>query len=218
MHEGAVRGGLASTARSCQYEQADVPDPAKLIGQAAEFTLKPTTAASRAPTAASSIAADAETKRRRSAREPRHRPRTLELSQRADCRIFQQMSVADIVKKVLTGGGDRSGPQWKTSGTNPRDYTVQYRETDFDFVVRLLSEEGIYFVVTLERPARTPSRFSDKPDGVGPIERHDHPRLPPRDRPAATQAPLRGEPRRASLAGRSGQGRRCGTTTRAAAS
>ncbi len=75
------------------------------------------------------------------------RPRLFRLTQRADCRTFQNMSAVDIVKKVLVGAGiPETAQSWKTSGTySPRVYTSQYRESDFAFVERLMSEEGISF-------------------------------------------------------------------------
>jgi type VI secretion system secreted protein VgrG len=77
------------------------------------------------------------------------RPRLFRLTQRADCRVFQDMTAPDIVKKVLTGGGvPESAQRWQLEGSYPkRVYTTQYRETDFAFVQRLLSEEGIAFAI-----------------------------------------------------------------------
>jgi type VI secretion system secreted protein VgrG len=92
-------------------------------------------------------------------------PKAWRLSKRADCRTFQHMSATDIVKKVLTGAGvDKT--TWKLSGSYaPRDYTVQYRETDLAFVSRLLSEEGIYFAIRHDDAANT-MVFSDDPKGI----------------------------------------------------
>jgi type VI secretion system secreted protein VgrG len=57
-------------------------------------------------------------------------------------RIFQHITVPDILKKVLDGIEVDFGIQ----GTfKPRDYCVQYRETDFNFASRLMEEEGIYY-------------------------------------------------------------------------
>jgi type VI secretion system secreted protein VgrG len=64
------------------------------------------------------------------------------LSRKAQSRIFQQLSVPDILKKVLTG----FDVAYEIQGTfEPRDYCVQYRETDFNFASRLMEEEGIYY-------------------------------------------------------------------------
>jgi type VI secretion system secreted protein VgrG len=57
-------------------------------------------------------------------------------------RIFQQLNVIDILKTVLTG----VDVSWQTQGTyQPRDYCVQYRESDLAFASRLMEEEGIYY-------------------------------------------------------------------------
>jgi type VI secretion system secreted protein VgrG len=66
------------------------------------------------------------------------------LTRSADLRIFQDKSALDIVKEVL---GKYSGSVVdKTSGSyTTRSYCVQYRETDFNFVSRLMEEEGIFY-------------------------------------------------------------------------
>jgi type VI secretion system secreted protein VgrG len=67
------------------------------------------------------------------------------LSRSADCRIFQNKSVPDIVKAVFDGLGF-TDYQFKLQGTyDPREYCVQYRETAFNFVSRLLEHEGIFY-------------------------------------------------------------------------
>ncbi|HEY4014169.1 MAG TPA: type VI secretion system tip protein TssI/VgrG [Polyangiaceae bacterium] len=67
------------------------------------------------------------------------------LTQRADCRIFQNMTVPDIISQVFKGGGftDFDFQLWETYPQ--RDYVVQYRETDFNFVSRLMERDGIYY-------------------------------------------------------------------------
>lgn len=73
-------------------------------------------------------------------------PATLPLSMGRNCRVFQEMSAVDIVKKVLESAGvAASDTKWSLSGSYPkRAYCAQYRETDLAFVARLLAEEGIY--------------------------------------------------------------------------
>src|SRR5205823_5424627 len=62
------------------------------------------------------------------------------LTRRAQSRIFQHLSVPDILKKVLQG----LDVTFELQGTyQPRDYCVQYRETAFNFASRLMEEEGI---------------------------------------------------------------------------
>ncbi|MPZ21620.1 MAG: type VI secretion system tip protein VgrG, partial [Luteitalea sp.] len=67
------------------------------------------------------------------------------LTRTADCRIFQDMAVPDIVKEVF---GDHTAADFAfelTSTYRKWTYCVQYRETDFNFVSRLLEHEGIYY-------------------------------------------------------------------------
>ncbi|MCI0378800.1 MAG: type VI secretion system tip protein VgrG, partial [Gemmataceae bacterium] len=69
-------------------------------------------------------------------------PRIWLLTNRAQCRIFQRLSVPEILRKVLEG----FDVEYQIQGTfYPREYCVQYRETDFDFISRLMEEEGIYY-------------------------------------------------------------------------
>jgi type VI secretion system secreted protein VgrG len=67
-------------------------------------------------------------------------------TRRADCRIFQGKTVPDIVKKVLDHYGAIADFSFELSGSyRTWDYCVQYRETDFNFVSRLLEHEGIHY-------------------------------------------------------------------------
>jgi type VI secretion system secreted protein VgrG len=59
-------------------------------------------------------------------------------------RIFQNLSVPQIAKQVL----DEGKIEHKSSVTGvcpPREYCVQYNESDLEFVTRILAEEGIYY-------------------------------------------------------------------------
>ena len=70
------------------------------------------------------------------------------LTRTADCRIFQDMSVPDIVKKVFRDLGYTDFEDKLTRNYRTWEYCVQYRETDFNFVSRLLEQEGIYYYFT----------------------------------------------------------------------
>ncbi len=89
------------------------------------------------------------------------------LTKRMQSRIFQQLSVPDILKKVLKG----LDVSYEIQGAfQPRDYCVQYRETDFDFASRLMEEEGIYYFFKHTRDghtlvlANTPQSHPDFPE------------------------------------------------------
>uniref|UniRef100_UPI0011446672 type VI secretion system Vgr family protein n=1 Tax=Myxococcus sp. AB025B TaxID=2562794 RepID=UPI0011446672 len=62
-------------------------------------------------------------------------------------RIFQELSVPDIVKAVFKDAGlEDKLFRWSLEGAYPRrEYCVQYDESEWDFVCRLLEEEGIWF-------------------------------------------------------------------------
>jgi type VI secretion system secreted protein VgrG len=67
------------------------------------------------------------------------------LTRTVNSRIFQNLSVQDIIEKVFS---EKEFTDFKfnlSSAYETREYTVQYRETDFNFVSRLLEEEGIYY-------------------------------------------------------------------------
>jgi type VI secretion system secreted protein VgrG len=67
------------------------------------------------------------------------------LTRTADCRIFSKMTVPKIVEKVLNEHSVVD-VKFDLSGTYREwEYCVQYRETDFNFVSRLMEQEGIYF-------------------------------------------------------------------------
>jgi type VI secretion system secreted protein VgrG len=73
------------------------------------------------------------------------------LARRSNCRIFQNKTVEEIVKAVFADpvykGLEFGEIKWKANARAhpPREYCVQYRESDFNFVSRLLEDEGIYY-------------------------------------------------------------------------
>lgn len=74
------------------------------------------------------------------------RPWLWVLTRTADCRIFQDMSVPEIVDKVFADHGGLADHSMKLFRSyRKRSYCVQYRESDYNFIARLLEEEGIYW-------------------------------------------------------------------------
>lgn len=67
--------------------------------------------------------------------------------QNSDCRVFQNKTVVDIVKEILQESQYSRFSLEDKNVSNLRvwEYCVQYRETDFNFVSRLLEQEGIYY-------------------------------------------------------------------------
>jgi type VI secretion system secreted protein VgrG len=75
-------------------------------------------------------------------------PRLAMLAQTENNRIFLDKAIPRIISEVLTGAGLAEGADFafRLSRTlNPREYVVQYQETDFDFISRLMERDGLYF-------------------------------------------------------------------------
>jgi type VI secretion system secreted protein VgrG len=67
------------------------------------------------------------------------------LTRTADCQIFQQKSVTDIIKKVFQDHGFQDFEDRTQASYPQREYVVQYRETAFNFVSRLMEDAGIFY-------------------------------------------------------------------------
>ena len=67
------------------------------------------------------------------------------LSLSMDCRIYQHLSVPEIVTAVFDELGYEDYRLQLVRSYPPREFCVQYRETHLDFVSRLLEDEGILY-------------------------------------------------------------------------
>ena len=72
-------------------------------------------------------------------------PKLWFLTRATNCKIYQNKSVMDIVKSVLGDFGVTNLQDNTTATYAPRDYCVQYRETAFNFISRLMEQEGIFY-------------------------------------------------------------------------
>jgi type VI secretion system secreted protein VgrG len=92
------------------------------------------------------------------------------LSRTSDCKIFQDKSAVEIIDEVLgdLGFADKLDKQGVTAAK--RDYCVQYRETDFNFLSRLMEEEGLFYYFKHEQGkhklvlGKTPQHYFDCKD------------------------------------------------------
>ena len=68
------------------------------------------------------------------------------LRRAADIRIFQEKTAEDIIKDIFGKYGSVASFRFDVSRSLPiREYCVQYRESDFNFVSRLLEAEGLFY-------------------------------------------------------------------------
>jgi type VI secretion system secreted protein VgrG len=77
------------------------------------------------------------------------------LTRAADCRIFQKMDVKAILKDVFEKFGFKDYAFNLRGSYAQREYCVQYRETAFRFVSRLMEEEGIFYFFKHEEGKHT---------------------------------------------------------------
>lgn len=104
------------------------------------------------------------------------------LKLRSDNRIFRHKNIPDIVQEVLAAREPAIVPEMKL--VKPHDehykeleYVVQYGESDFDFVNRLLEAAGISYYFKHE-PTETKLLLSDEPhrgEPRSPVEWEDQP-------------------------------------------
>jgi type VI secretion system secreted protein VgrG len=77
------------------------------------------------------------------------------LSTNQDCRVFQDESTVDIVKKIIGERGLGPIEENLMGSYQPREYCVQYRESELTFLSRLMEEEGIYYYFKHEKNKHT---------------------------------------------------------------
>ncbi|WCM94305.1 type VI secretion system tip protein VgrG [Acidovorax sp. NCPPB 2350] len=75
-------------------------------------------------------------------------------TRRTDFKIFQEMDVPAIVEQVLSRYG-KPFTRRLSRGYRTRPYTVQYHESDYQFISRLCEAEGIYWYVEHESGSHT---------------------------------------------------------------
>ncbi|SCX77829.1 type VI secretion system Vgr family protein [Nitrosospira sp. Nsp13] len=67
------------------------------------------------------------------------------LTRTSDCRIFQAKKVPEVIKEIFNKYPSAVIEDNLTGTYQAWTYCVQYRETDFNFVSRLMEQEGIYY-------------------------------------------------------------------------
>ncbi len=101
----------------------------------------------------------------------RLRPRLAGLAYRIRSRLFQDRTAVEVAREVLKGAGLADADvDWRVRREYPkRDLCVQYRESELDFVLRLLEDEGIFFWFEHSDGGHVLA-LGDGPDAHRPIE------------------------------------------------
>ncbi|WP_347557943.1 type VI secretion system tip protein TssI/VgrG [Robbsia sp. KACC 23696] len=132
---------------------ADV-DMSSLVGAAVTVTLSPTTSPTRYFNGMVTQCQYAGGKRGDAVYLARVVPKLWLLTLGTDRVIYQNLSSAEIVKQILSDNGIAF--QDKLSGTyTARDYCVRFDETAFDFISRLMEQDGIFYFFTFTSEAHT---------------------------------------------------------------
>lgn len=90
------------------------------------------------------------------------------LTRQSDCRIYQEMTFPEIIKQVCKDLGFSDIKDQLSGSYTKRDYCVQYRETTFNFVSRLMEQEGIYYYFEHENGLHS-LVLCDAPDAHAPL-------------------------------------------------
>lgn len=114
-------------------------------------------------------------------------PKLWLLSQRTNCRVFQDQKASKIIEQVLKDGGCTDVKASLSASYSQREYCVQYRETDLAFITRLMEEEGIYYYFTHTKDKHT-LVLADSINAHGTVSGYDKvPCFPPDERAARTR-------------------------------
>lgn len=105
---------------------------------------------------------------------------------RKNTRKFRDETSEKIISKVLSESG--VAHSWNnTRKTESRPYTVQYRETDQDFVKRILEHEGIYFTFDDDGTMQLGDESSSLPEIPGVFDLRETSEAGVHDKPGITQ-------------------------------
>lgn len=95
------------------------------------------------------------------------------LTRTSDCRVFQEKTAVEIAEEIFDELGFTDFDTAKIQENHrKREYCVQYRETDFDFLSRLWEEEGIFYWFTHADDGKHVLHLADRKDAheTGPLK------------------------------------------------
>jgi type VI secretion system secreted protein VgrG len=102
------------------------------------------------------------------------------LSLGSNCRVFQNKDAVAIAKEIWSDAGFTDVREALSGKPYPKlEYSVQYRESDFNYVSRLLEHEGIYYFFEHDQDKHT-LVLADSPEAHKPFPKYEKVRyLPP---------------------------------------
>jgi len=123
------------------------------------------------------------------------------LSQTRNCRIFQTKTVPDVVKDIFREHGFSDFEEsFSNDAYRTWEYLVQYRESDLNFVSRILEQEGIHYFFKHEEGKHI-LVLADSNNAHSPNSGYDSvPYFPPAGRERPEEEHLDTLPRRAKSA------------------
>lgn len=77
------------------------------------------------------------------------------LSRNAECRIFQNKTTLEIARQIFDDNGFPDRSDHLFNALTPREYCVQFNESDYAFLSRLFEYEGIYYYFKHEKDKHT---------------------------------------------------------------
>ena len=75
----------------------------------------------------------------------RLRPELAALAHRENCKIWQDTNIVDVMEEIFTEAGVTSFEFVLSHGHESRQYIVQYRESELNFIHRLMEDEGLFY-------------------------------------------------------------------------
>jgi len=94
----------------------------------------------------------------------RLQPRLALLKMGRNLSVYQNITVPDLVCRLLRGNNITDIDLRLHGSYAPHEYCIQYRESDFDFISRLLEQEGIYYFFCQTKDRHT-LVLADHPSG-----------------------------------------------------
>ncbi|MEM8731341.1 MAG: type VI secretion system tip protein TssI/VgrG [Pseudomonadota bacterium] len=97
------------------------------------------------------------------------------LTRRVNCKVFQNKTTKQIIEEIFKEHGFKDYAFKLTESYAERQYCVQYRESDYAFICRLLEQDGVYFFFATKSQSETPDQlvFCDSKSAHVAVPDHD---------------------------------------------